>query len=377
MLRNAAAIIAVLISGSVHAAPTTQADRVAVIIGVGQPVAAVPALETAEQDALKLADSLLGDAGYASVSTLIGSEATSETITRTLKAAVETTADDGTLLVVYVGHGAGGDYGEPALLSTGASTANLVETGLSIEAFAAAVRPRTPEQSVVVILDASHAGGIDGVALIGPSALDWPLIPDWGLAVTTKAVTTKATGTFGPPGVLVPAFHDGLAGAADHNHDGHVTISELSSFVDARVGTVDGLRLDRNGAVAANLVVSSATQAQPEPTVVVPAPGPAPTPTPRPESQADSVFELKPVAVTVAAVGAGAAVASLVMYFAKLNGCEDIDGKTTCGDDAGYRSFRTTQYTLGIVGGGLVLTGVGLQFVPGPNGATVGVVGTF
>jgi hypothetical protein len=368
MMRNAAAIIAALISGSVHAAPTAQAERVAVVIGVGQPGPAVPALETAEQDALQLANSLLGDAGYASVSTVIGLEATAEAITRTLKAAVEATADDGTLLVVYVGQGAGGDYGDPALLSTGASTANLVETGISIAAFAAAVRPRTPEQSVVVILDAAHAGGVDGVALIGPSALDWPSIPDWGLAVTTKA-----TGTFGPPGVLVPALHDGLAGAADHNHDGHVTISELSSFVDARVGTVDGLRLDRNGAVAANLVVSGATQAQPEPTVAVPAPGPVP----RPEPQADPVFKLKPVAVTVAAVGAGAAVASLVMYFAKLNGCEDIDGKTTCGDDAGYRSFRTTQYTLGIVGGGLVLTGVGLQFVPSPSGVTVGVGGTF
>ena len=48
----------------------------------------------------------------------------------------------GSLLFVYVGHGAGGDYGEPALLTVGATVEDPSGSGLSLERLAAALVPR-------------------------------------------------------------------------------------------------------------------------------------------------------------------------------------------------------------------------------------------
>lgn len=371
-MRPATALLALSFSGSAWAEESARFERVAVVIGIDQPTDDVPRLERAEESVLELADTLSGSAGYPKVITLVGEAATAAGVEAALGSGLGQTSDDGTLLVVYVGHGAGGDYGEPALLTAGAVLSDPVGTGLSVDALSAALRPRTAEQSIVVILDAAHEGGVGGVALIGPAAVDWPSLPEWGLAVTTKAA-----GTAGREGVLVSSMRAGIAGSADANTDGHVTISELSRFIDSRVGAGGDLALERGGAVAANLIVSDVS------TAPAPAPAPAPVPvsipvsTPTRDPGPDPVFKLKPVAVAVGAVGAAAVITSLTMYLAKKNGCEDIDGQLTCGDDAGYRQFRTTQHALGWVGGGLVLAGVGVQFIPAPQGAMVGVVGSF
>ncbi len=355
--------------GVAQASEVEAYGRSAVVIGIAQPQATVPALRSAEDDTLGLAAVLSGAAGYEKVSILIGAQASASAILVAVTEAVAATADDGTLLLVFVGHGAGGDYGEPALLTAGASVAQAEETGLSIGALASAARPRTPEQSVVIIIDAAHGGDVDGVALIGPSASDWPGIPDWGLAVTTKA-----RGTVGAAGRIVPALRDGLAGQADINQDGHVTISELSGFLKRRADAVDGLALERRGAVAANLVMGDASMRVSLPT---PLPPVSVVPIPPPSLEPASPAGLRPLPVTVLAVGIASSLSSAVMYFAKRQGCEDIEGSFTCGDDLEYRRFRSTQHTLGWVGGALVATGVGLQLMPGPKQTTVGIVGTF
>ena len=112
-----------------------------------------------------------------------------------------------TILVVFVSHGAGGDIGEPAFLTYGGDVMNPQRTGLSMDAFGSAMTPRTPEQNIVVVIDASHDLSLNGVALIGPAATDWTQLPDWGVAVTSKS-----SGLGGPEGLIVPAVRDALSG---------------------------------------------------------------------------------------------------------------------------------------------------------------------
>ena len=65
------------------------------------------------------------------------------------------------------------------------------------------------------MMDVAHADAVGGVALIGPSASDWPGLPEWGLAVTSKA-----QGEGGAPGIVFPVIADGLSGTADADFDG-------------------------------------------------------------------------------------------------------------------------------------------------------------
>ena len=147
-MRLATALIALFISGAASADEPVYFERVAVVVGPSQPLAELPRLEQAERGAV-------------------------------VKDGLEVTADDGTFLVVYGGHGAGGDCGEPALLTSGVAWSDPVGTGLSVD------------------------------ALIGPSAADWPELLGWEPTVTTTAI-----GTAGRAGGLLPAVQAALGGAA-------------------------------------------------------------------------------------------------------------------------------------------------------------------
>ena len=147
-MRLATALIALFISGVASADEPVRFERVAVVVGPSQPLAELPRLEQAERGAV-------------------------------VKDGLEVTADDGTFLVVNGGHGAGGDCGEPALLTSGVAWSDPVGTGLSVD------------------------------ALIGPSAADWPELLEWEPTVTTTAI-----GTAGRAGGLLPAVQAALGGAA-------------------------------------------------------------------------------------------------------------------------------------------------------------------
>lgn len=147
-MRLATALIALFISGAASADEPVRFEHVAVVVGPSQPLAELPRLEQAERGAV-------------------------------VKDGLEVTADDGTFLVVNGGHGAGGDCGEPALLTSGVAWSDPVGTGLSVD------------------------------ALIGPSAADWPELLEWEPTVTTTAI-----GTAGRAGGLLPAVQAALGGAA-------------------------------------------------------------------------------------------------------------------------------------------------------------------
>jgi hypothetical protein len=368
-MRFAAATLGFLLSAPSVAQTVVPHDRVAVVIGLDQPSDTVPPLPNGQRHARALASSLVEQAGYERIFTLIGTAATSDAVLEITAQALAQTSDDGTLLFVYVGHGAGGDFGEAALLTRGASVDDPSGTGLSLERLAQVLRPRTGDQNIITMIDASHEGSVDGVALIGPSAEGWPDVPEWGLAITTPA----ARGLTAEAGELIPALTDGMSGLADENYDGHVTISELARYLGGRMSDQTGSLLNTAGAVAAGLKLSDAGQT--EPVVAEPVAVTTPAPELVPASQVWSGRQVS--AVTLMSVGGLSAAASVVMYVSKRSECVDREGELRCGDDSSYRGYQVTQHVLGWAGVGMVTTGLGLQLIPASTGATVRVLGRF
>lgn len=358
-MRWSAALALSLFSG---AAVAEQHARVAVVVGLDRPTERIPALPMGEVQAVNLARSLTDSAGYGRVFTLLGDAVTADELLAVTKAGLDATAPDGSLLFVYVGHGAGGDYGEPALLTFGATVEDPSGSGLSLDRLAAVLVPRFETQSVVVALDAAHEGSIDGVALIGPSAEDWPSLPDWGLAITTP----NARGRTAEAGRLIPALTEAFEGRADENYDGSVTISEWARYVGREMSDRRGSLLNTAGSVDAGLRMSDAGMERP----------PEPK---RPEvevsnaPQARRGWALHPAPVVVGGIGLGAGIASAAMYFNKRADCVEYDNTLRCGEGSEYERYRAAQHALGWSAGVMLATAVGVQVVLGPT--SVGVTG--
>ena len=122
--------------------------------------------------------------------------------------------------------------------------------------------------------------------------------------------------------------------------------------------------------------MGSAVLRGPEPVMVSPVPETM-TPLQKETSRTRQPLKLRPMPVAVASVGAVVGMVSAGMYFSKMDECEDVSGRTVCGNDEAYRRYRTTQHVLGWTGAGLMAAGVGLQLFAAPDGAMVGVVGSF
>lgn len=358
-MRRTAALALGLFSG---AAAAEQHARVAVVVGLDRPTGRVPALPMGQVQAANLATSLTDTAGYDRVFTLLGDAVTADELLAISVAGLDATAPDGSLLFVYVGHGAGGDYGEPALLTVGATVEDPSGSGLSLERLAAALVPRFETQSVVVALDAAHEGAVDGVALIGPSAEDWPDVPDWGLAITTP----NARGRTAEAGRLVPALTEAFEGQADENYDGSVTISELARYVGREMSDGRGSLLNTAGSVDAGLRMSDAGMERPSEPM-----GPAVTGSGASTSR--SGWALHPAPVVLGGIGLGAGIASAAMYFNKRADCVEYDNTLRCGEGSEYERYRAAQHALGWSAGVMLATAVGVQVVLGPS--SVGVTG--
>jgi hypothetical protein len=369
-VRRALALMGACFSGAATAAGGQHA-RVAVVVGIDQPSPGVPALKNGEMDAMALAQSLNSEAGYGQVFTLYGSAVTADAMLNVARQALADTADDGTLLFVYVGHGAGGDFDEPAFMTAGAQLSDPSGTGLSIDRLAEVLTPRSPHQSIVVSLDAAHEGSVDGVALIGPSAEDWPNVPDWGLALTSP----NARGLTAEAGRLLPALNEALSGKGDENYDGHVTISELARYVGREMSDGAGSLLHTAGSVAADLTVSDAGQARPVEPVVMVVADPLPVAQPVVDS---NPFRLRSIPTVVTGMGAVSGLASLALYFGRRGECVEYQGTLRCGEaGSDYEGYRTIQHALGWTGGVLVASGIGMQVLAGPTQTSVVLRGRF
>jgi len=347
--------------------------RVAVVVGIDQPNDAVPALKSGEMDAIALAQSFNDSAGYGRVFTLYGAAATAEAMLNTAEMALLATADNGTLIFVYVGHGAGGDFGEPAFMTAGAQLSDPSGTGLSVERLAEVLKPRTSEQSIVISLDAAHEGAVGGVALIGPSAEDWPNVPEWGLALTTP----NARGLTAEAGRLVPALNEAISGKGDENYDGHVTISELARYVGREMSDGAGSLLHTAGSVAADLTVSDAGQERPV-VPVVPVLPVVPVVPVESAAVASTSFRLAPIPIALTSMGVVAGLASIALYIGRRGECVEYEGTLRCGEaDTDYEGYRRLQHGLGWASGMFVASGVGMQVLAEPTQASVVLSGRF
>ena len=333
-------------------ATAEQHARVAVVVGLDQPSAEIPAMEGAEAQAEALASVLRSEAGYGAVFTLVGDQATADAVVSAAEQAIAATSDVGTVLFVYAGRGAGGDFDEPAFLTSGASVADPMQSGLSMQRLAGALAPRVSTQSAVVMIDAADDVSVDGVALIGPSADDWPQLPEWGVALTSPDVQNGHA----IAGQLLPALVDALSGDADENTDGSVTISELTRFAGQRLSRGVGVPLVTAGSVDAGLRVSTAGR-QPSADATPPQMPAAPPPQP--------TFALQPGPVVVGAVGLGAGIASIAMYASKRADCVEFEGTLRCGNGDDYERYRAAQISLGWSAVVLTGTAVGLQVAVG------------
>jgi len=263
-------------------------------------------------------------------------------------------APDGVLLFVFLGHGAGGDFGDPALLTHGATMDDPAGTGLNVSELAEALQPASEGQHVLAVVDAVHLGSVDGVALIGPTASGWPSLPTSGMTVITPSVAGLGVGQ---PG-LVPVITRGIVGQADDDGDGRTTLTELFRYTGNELRDTSGSLVDTAGPRTSDRVVGGL-------------PGPLPVRTMRPSRTWSST------STGLIAGGGVVGAMSVVMYLAKRGQCKQQAGALRCGDGATYRRYQVTQHALGWVGGGLVVAGVGLHLIPSSTGLTIQAGGHF
>ena len=350
-MRVAAMIIACLLPLAASAEEPTSARRVAVVVGLNRPSSAFIGVPKAHESAASLVEVLGSTAGYSDVRALIGPVASASTVMDTVHSAMRDIGEDGFLLFVYVGHGVGGDFGEPALMTHGATVRDPLRTGVDVAELAAALQPSQPGQQVLVVIDAVHVGDVEGVALIGPRASEWPQASA-GLTVVTPH--SAAVDTPGPG--IVAALTEALSEAADTDSDGHVRMSELFRMMGASLSDQNGPQMDTSGAVSSESVVARV--------------------------HTKSVGKKKKRiwdghSMTLLVVGGALGSTSTSMYAAKRGQCEGEPGDLRCGDGRAYRRYQQTQHALGVVGAGLVLAGVGVHLVPSTSSMTVQVQGSF
>ena len=357
------ATLAVLLLG-VPARDAQAARRAAVVVGVSayDSLPSAYALPSAGNEARALAAYLKGPGGYDRVILLVDAEATRAAVVSALleKGSADLQPGD-TLLFAFVGQGAGGDFGDPALLTVDAHIDDIERTALRVYDLAPRLASRLAGVNFIAILDAAHDGQVDGVALLGPSANDFP--------ATGKsfALSAGGPGEASTDGLFMPLVLSGLSGEADTNADGEVTAAELyrhlvvavPGWSEDRVHPAESGNYDRTLVVATVGVIGDARD-----------PGVAGGP----------VFGGP---VSYALMGGGAAVIGGAAVYGQLRGralCDVQPGGADCVDDEhkqAYERTRLMSYVGYGVGGVLVAAGVGVGFVPLDGGAQISLRGQF
>lgn len=208
--------------------------RVALVVGVSAyeklPELSLP---SARLDAARVAQALESGFGYDDVKLLTDASVTLgalETLFRDDLAQQVSFRD--TFLLYFVGHGVGGDFGEPRLLLYDTDPDDFDATSLAVADLAAWLQ-RMPASRYVVVTDATWGGSVGDRALIGPSGTDWPLLGTQSFIVSSSAPRQPAF-----QGVFAKSLLDGLGGRADTNGDLAVTGGELSSFLASTVPAI-------------------------------------------------------------------------------------------------------------------------------------------
>ena len=245
-MRLTATMFALLMALPAFADDGAQTKRIAVVVSLSRPTERLPAAPQMQQQAASLVEALSTKGGYADVRALIGPVASAETVMSTVRAAVKDAGPQGVILFAFSGYGVGGDFGEPVLLTQGASVARPSETGLDVNQLAEVLGPHGNGQQILVLIDAMHTGNVDGVALIGPTASEWPRSSASGLTVITPRMGAAGTAQAG----LLPALTQAISVRADSNGDGQLSMAELFRAMGPALS-------DESGSLVLRLLVAS------------------------------------------------------------------------------------------------------------------------
>lgn len=203
--------------------------RYALIIGVSSYPGLPPeaALPSASGDASRLALALKEQAGFSEVRLLTDSAATHAGIESALRDDLGKIVSERDLLLVYfVGHGIGGDFDDPYLLTFDSDQKSLPGSAWSVADFGRSVERYVAAGSTVLLTDASHTGSVNGIPLLGPAASSWPVMRGTSFVVSATQLRQP-----GAEGVLAHHVMDALGGGADFSDDGQVTSSELMRYL--------------------------------------------------------------------------------------------------------------------------------------------------
>ncbi|MDP2305963.1 MAG: caspase family protein [Pseudomonadota bacterium] len=212
--------------------------RIALVIGLSS-YSRLPAelgIDTARTDAARVASALEQSAGFDQVRLLTDASATLENVQSVLREQVSKEVDYRDLFLFYfVGHGVGGDFGEPRLLFYDTDPDALEATSLTAMDLGAQLQKWIPASRYMVITDAAHEGTLNGLALLGPTGNDWPAIGQKSFILSSAAPRQAVR-----PGIFAKSFIEGMSGDADSNGDGTVTGSELNGYLVTSVPNATG-----------------------------------------------------------------------------------------------------------------------------------------
>ena len=234
MLRStpAAVLALTLLPGIVRAE-----QRTAVVVGIEsyQHLPADLRVTGAREDAMRVAEALETRGGYQHVQLLTDSSATRSAIESIFASGLGLGEQD-VFLFYFVGHGIGGDFGEPRLLTYDTDPDNLEISSWPVVEFGQALAAGIQAGHVVIATDASHEGSLQDLALMGPGPDQWP---DLGC---DSSMVVSASGPREPARAhaMAEAIADAVSGRADTSADGAVTSGELYRHLVRIIPTATG-----------------------------------------------------------------------------------------------------------------------------------------
>jgi hypothetical protein len=210
----------------------------AVVVGISsyEKLPADITLHTAATDAGRVALALREEAHYDDVRLLTDAQATREGIQAVFRdelSEVVTWRD--TVLFYFVGHGVGGDFDDPYLLTHDSDPADVQNTSLHVAQLGQDLQTWIPSGNFALVTDAAHGGTLDGLALLGPAAQAWP-----DMGSSTFQLSASATREVATEGAFAPHFIDAVTGGADTDKNGTVTASELRRYLVLAVPQATG-----------------------------------------------------------------------------------------------------------------------------------------
>ncbi len=224
-----------------NAAPDSaapQGRRVAVVVGVSSYDRLPPELQldSARSEAARVAAALEQSAGFDEVRLLTDASATSVQLQALMEEELSKTVQWKDLFLFYfVGHGMGGDYGEPRLLLYDTDPDALETTTVGVRDLAAQLQKWVPASRYVVVTDAAHEQSLNGLVLLGPTGNDWPVLGQQSFIISSTGPRQSTQA-----GVFSKSFIEGISGQADANGDGVITGSELNTFLILAVPNATG-----------------------------------------------------------------------------------------------------------------------------------------